>query len=189
MPQTFLIVPGLHGSGEGHWQRWWQRDHGDSIEVMQADWANPTERWMARLEDALKAYPRSVLVAHSLGAILVARLAGRRSADLVAGALLVAPADIERTSIVQQRTYDFGRMPIGRLPFPSIVVGSRDDVYMDFALVRRLASDWGGQFVDLGYAGHINVASGFGRWTAGYELAASLQRNSTHGLGAGIRQS
>ena len=37
--------------------------------------------------------------------------------------------------------------------------------------LNRQVSD---ALVDAGYVGHINVASGFGRWVEGYELARQV---------------
>lgn len=173
---TTLIVPGLHGSGADHWQAWWQLDDRNAVLVRQDDWSNPNaESWLARLEEAIAAHPNALIVAHSLGAILTARLASSRLAPLVAGALLVAPADINRTSNLHRRTYDFGDMPHQKLPFPSLVVASRDDAYMAFDKVRELAADWRAPVQDIGYVGHINVASGFGRWPGGYALAERVR--------------
>ncbi|UXN73868.1 alpha/beta hydrolase [Devosia sp. A8/3-2] len=39
---------------------------------------------------------------------------------------------------------------------------------------RDLATARGSPLHDLGYAGHINIASGYGRWPAGYAPAARL---------------
>nr|WP_295888016.1 alpha/beta hydrolase [uncultured Devosia sp.] len=175
MSNTTLIVPGLHGSGRGHWQSWWQADHGDAVLVDQADWSNPdADAWLASLERAVLAHPGSIVVAHSLGSVLAARLARSHVAPLVAGALLVAPADIERTGELHGRNYEFGTLPKDRLPFPSIVVLSQDDPYMPFDKALALGRSWGSQVHDLGKVGHVNVASGFGRWEAGYELAGLL---------------
>lgn len=175
MSRPFLIVPGLNGSGAGHWQQHWLADHDTAELVEQADWSNPQAgRWLHRLEQAVIANPGAIVVAHSLGTILAARLGGSSVAPLVGGALLVAPADIERTSALHARTYEFGHIPTVPLPFPALVVASRDDIYMSLDRARALAASWKCPLVDIGYAGHINVASGFGRWTEGYELAAQL---------------
>lgn len=179
--RPMLIVPGLHGSGDGHWQHWWRHDHVNSRLVKQGDWSSPNEaRWMEVVERAILAHPGSLIIAHSLGAILVAKLAGSRVAALVAGALLVAPADINRTSTLHRRTYDFGAMPMEALPFPSMVVASRDDPYMPYAKARELARQWGSRFHDLGQAGHINIQSGFGRWEDGYRLADRVIERRLH---------
>ncbi|KOC82395.1 alpha/beta hydrolase [Brucella abortus] len=56
------------------------------------------------------------------------------------------------------------------------MVASRNDEYMSFAKAEALSHVWGSGFVDLGHAGHINVASGFGHWPDGAILASSLHR-------------
>jgi predicted alpha/beta hydrolase family esterase len=170
-----LIVPGLDGSPEGHWQRWWLEDQDNSTLVEQADWSRPDlESWIMRLEFELMASGPAVLVAHSLGAVLVAALAGRASAANVIGALLVAPCDLDRANLLHKRRIDFPSMPRLALPFPSILVASRTDPYMDIPIARRFAEIWGSALVDLGDAGHINVASGFGRWPDAYALASAF---------------
>jgi len=175
MSHPILIVPGLNGSGDGHWQRFWLEDHDDAHLVEQADWANPqAEQWLERLEQAVIAHRGAFIVAHSLGTMLTARLASSSVAPLVRGALLVAPADIERTSALHARSYEFGTIPTEALPFPALVVASRDDIYMNLAKAQVVARSWGVPLVDLGHVGHINVASGFGRWTEGYELARQV---------------
>lgn len=175
MSRPFLIVPGLNGSGAGHWQQYWLVDHADAVLVEQADWSNPQAgRWLHRLEHAVIANPGAIIVAHSLGTILAARLAASSVAPLVGGALLVAPADIERTRELHARTYEFGSLPLDPLPFPALVVASRDDIYMARDKARDLAAAWRSPFLDIGNAGHINVASGFGRWPAGYQLAGQV---------------
>lgn len=170
-----LIVPGLNGSGEGHWQWWWLRDQPGARLVEQEDWARPDAgQWLAALEAAVRASPGAIVVGHSLGTILTARLAESPVAPMVGGAILVAPADIERTSRLHARTYQFGVIPRRRLPFPSILVASRDDIYMSFRAAIDIGTDWGSEIVDLGYAGHINPASGYGRWVEGYRLVPRL---------------
>lgn len=175
MTRPVLIVPGLNGSPEGHWQHHWLADFEEAVLVEQSDWSNPQPgRWLHRLEQALIAYPGALIVAHSLGSILTARLATSSVAPLVGGALLVAPADIERTSLLHARDYEFGSMPTSALPFPSLVVASRNDPYMALDKAKAAARAWRAPLVDLGAAGHINVASGFGRWARGYDLAGQV---------------
>ncbi|AYG59486.1 RBBP9/YdeN family alpha/beta hydrolase [Rhizobium jaguaris] len=67
-------------------------------------------------------------------------------------------------------------MPSRTLPFPSLVVGSRDDPYMDFAELRQRAARWDSDLHDLGHAGHINIAGGFGRWEQGYQLFSAFAK-------------
>lgn len=81
--------------------------------------------WIAELDAEIRRQPGPVvLIAHSLGCVTVALWAAqaeRRVRDQVRGALLVAPADVERESCAEAlRNF----APISRepLPFPSVLV-------------------------------------------------------------------
>ena len=118
-----------------------------------------------------------LLVAHSLGCILTAWWAAHtRHAAKVRGALLVAPGDVERPDLAAQI---HGWAPIARqpLPFPALLVGSRNDPYCSFERAEALAQAWGARFVDYGERGHINAESGLGDWAEGHgwlqQLAAA----------------
>jgi hypothetical protein len=65
-------------------------------------------------------------------------------------------------------------MPLQLLPFPTIVVASRNDPTVSFNRARFLAESWGSEFIDLGAAGHINEKSGYGLWPEGHELVERL---------------
>ncbi len=173
-----LIVPGYNGSDTDHWQRHWLDDDHDALLVEQECWTHPVLWvWLHKLEADLIANPGAVLVGHSLGAVLIAHLANRPAAAHVDGALLVAPADVEAAQERHPGRIDFGKMPRGRLPFPSIVVASQADPYMPWLKTRQYAGIWGSGLIDLGDAGHINVSSGHGRWPEAYDIARSLSRN------------
>jgi hypothetical protein len=119
------------------------------------------------------------LVAHSFGAILCAGLAHERIAAKIGAALLVAPCDLDRARAMHPGSiHGFGAMPALRLPFPTVVVASRNDPYMDFPAAIRMAGIWGASCVDLGEAGHINIASGHGHWPLGHALALMLERRA-----------
>ncbi len=118
-----------------------------------------------------------VLIAHSLGCVTVALWAAqaeRRVRDQVRGALLVAPADVERESCAEAlRNF----APISRepLPFPCVLVGSDNDQACSPQRAMHLARAWGAETVILPEAGHINVKSGHGAWEAGYRHLFRLQ--------------
>ncbi|MCY1549613.1 Serine hydrolase [compost metagenome] len=69
-------------------------------------------------------------------------------------------------------------MPRERLPFPSLVAASRNDVLGDFDAVCRLARDWGSEIEDLGEVGHLNPAAGFGPWPLAETLIQRLMRHA-----------
>ena len=170
-----LLIPGIDGSPAPHWQAWWQGVEPNAITVHQDDWANPTpEAWEAELAGAVLQHPGSILVAHSLGCLVVARLLAHWPQLNIAGALLVAPADAARSTRLQR----FVDTPRTELPVPVTVVASRDDPWMAFDDAFDLADTWGAALVDLGRAGHINVASGFGPWGRGLELRDAVARRA-----------
>ncbi|PWW46946.1 RBBP9/YdeN family alpha/beta hydrolase [Melaminivora alkalimesophila] len=178
-PEQILLLPGWLNSTEGHWQTEWERAHGYR-RVEQHDWFTPRRGdWSARLEEVIIDTPAPVLlVAHSLGCILTAWWAAHsRSAHRVRGALLVAPGDVEQVELSAQIP---GWAPIVRqpLPFPAVLVGSRNDPYCSFQRAQGLASDWGARFVDLGERGHVNAESGLGLWPEGHAWLESLMRDT-----------
>ena len=104
MKPVVLTLPGWQNSGPGHWQTLWEQQYGYQ-RVEQHDWARPLRGdWTARLEDVvLDAGGPVVLVAHSLGCILVAWWAAHSAnAHRVHAALLVAPGDVERADVRAQ---------------------------------------------------------------------------------------
>lgn len=174
-PRPLLIVPGLHDSAPGHWQRLWLDALPGAVKVEQADWSRPTlAEWVGELIAAVRAHPGAVLVGHSLGCAAIAHVAQLRGARGIAGALLVAPAEVNRSGPAGHLLSGFGPMPLARLPFPATVVASRDDPYVSFERSQLFARSWGAGFVDAGEAGHINVASGHGQWPEGRAILAEL---------------
>jgi predicted alpha/beta hydrolase family esterase len=170
-----LIVPGYMNSGPGHWQSLLEASLGAKRAEM-PNWAFPRKvPWVEALDEAIRQFQGEapLLVAHSLGCIAVAHWA-RTSSHEVAGALLVAPTDVERTDVLEA-VRGFAPIPKSRLPFPTMVVASDDDPYVSEPRARDLAKWWGSRFHLLHGAGHINQESGFGPWPAGEGLLQELR--------------
>jgi uncharacterized protein len=175
MTVPVLIVPGLGGSGETHWQTHLERSLSNAMRVHQSNWDRPDlTQWVERLAQAVETRPGSVLVAHSLGCPLVAHLATQRPDLPIAAALLVAPADVDSPRHMPDHTRGFAPIPRLPLPFRSVVVASSDDPFIAQDRARELARAWDAEFIDVGQCGHINVASGFGPWPAGERIVASI---------------
>ncbi|XXF08612.1 alpha/beta hydrolase [Pseudomonas sp. D1-3] len=175
----YLIVPGWQGSADDHWQSHWQRSLPNGARVEQRDWLTPRrEDWVAALEQQIAADPRpAILIAHSLGCVTVAHWAAQASpAGLrrVRGALLVAPADVQRANC-PEALRNFAPIPRRTLPFPSQLVGSDNDSAASAARAIELARDWGSEVAILSGAGHINVKSGHQRWDQGFAYLFRLQ--------------
>ena len=171
-----LIVPGLHGSGPGHWQFTWHTDYPGIEWLEQEQWDRPVrEEWCAALERAVVGSTQPVvLAAHSLGCVTVAHWAAWGSVERVLGAMLVAPADVERSLELRRRASGFSPTPLARLPFSTVVVASRNDPYLGIERARFFAARWDSAFVDTGDLGHINAHSNLGEWPAGIEILTAL---------------
>lgn len=172
---TSLIVPGLNGSGPEHWQSWLETLIANGVRVDQDDWTKPDiEIWAGRVQDeAERASEPVFMIAHSFGCLAAVEVASRR-ADLVAGLMLVAPADPDCFDIGAETSAD-------PLPAPAVVVASTNDPWMSYGGAEHWSAVWDAELIDIGAAGHINVASGFGVWPRGYDIFDALRERAARG--------
>ena len=174
-----VIVPGFKGAPPDHWQARWLAKMKTARMVRQDDWHKPdVADWTAKLHDALADSERpAVLVAHSLGCHVVAQAVsgfGEAARRKVRGAFLVAPPDVENPTLRPRHLMTFGPYPREPLPFPSLVVASRDDPFCAYPKAEAMAQAWGSQFVDARESGHINAESGQGPWPDGLMVFANF---------------
>jgi predicted alpha/beta hydrolase family esterase len=191
-----LIVPGWMNSDPDHWQSRWQSKLSTARRVMMPDFDQPVrEEWVEALSTVVAACARpALLVAHSLGALTVAHAADRFPVGKVVGAWLAAPPNLSDLSRFERLSdgeggrpeslRDFWPAPDSRLPFPAIVVASRNDPFCSFETACNLARSWGASLADAGEAGHINSASGYGPWPDGVLRLASFLREVSQKKGA-----
>lgn len=167
-----IIVPGWGGSEPAHWQTSLEHELG-ATRIAVRDWYAPAPApWVTALDAAIAACARPpVLIAHSLGCVVIAHWAARMRRN-VRGALLVAPADIEAGAL---KLTPFAPLPSGPLPFHSIVVASDNDPYVSAERANAMAQRWNSSMWMLEQSGHINVASGHGPWPLAHSLLAQLQ--------------
>lgn len=166
-----LIVPGLDGSPAPHWQHWWAATDPRALMVDLSDPSKPLPAvWEAELASTILHHPDCVLVGHSLGAVLIARILTKWPQLKVRAAMLVAPADTQGNNRIDR----FGPIPERPLGVPALVVASRNDPWMRYARAASLARSWDADLVDMGLSGHINAASGFGPWLGGKWLRDEL---------------
>ena len=172
---TVLIVPGLRDAVDDHWQTLLQRDLRKaarpvaSVLPMGRENLSCSAR-VAEIERTAQSIEGPIVaVAHSGGCIMLAHWA-RRTKRAVRGALLATPPDFEKPMPEGYPTMDAlragGWLPVPRdlLPFPSIVAASSNDPLSKIERAEQLARAWGSHFVDIGEAGHLNPASGYGVW-------------------------
>lgn len=180
MNRPVFLVPGWKNSGPGHWQSLWESQLPDARRVEMPNWDFPRRaEWVEALDDALALHLRfdgapPVLVGHSAGCLAIVHWAATHERP-IHGALLVAPADVEREGGPAELR-DFAPVPRLRLPFPSHVVATEDDPYLAAERARSFAQSWGARFTLLPRGGHLNAASGFGPWPRGEALLKELMR-------------
>ncbi|QKM64697.1 esterase [Polynucleobacter tropicus] len=180
---TTLIIPGFQGSESAHWQSWFQSKIENTHRVHQ-NWDEPIlAHWAENIRNAIdKCNGKVWIVAHSFGC-LAAILAGIDRYQNIAGAMLVAPADPERFTLggIKEESELTGSesirslIPTHRLPFPTLVIASDNDPWMQASKVQLWSNIWHSEFINLPSAGHINTASGFGPWHAGLTLFENFQ--------------
>lgn len=173
-----LLVPGWGNSGPDHWQSRWQRNLRTARRIEQASWDEPdAAAWSGQIRAAVANARRPVvLVGHSLGVAAIVHATGTLPTDLVAGAFLVGPADVdafgqwpapEGATAWPAGIATFAPMPMRRLRFATRLIASSDDPFCGIARAQEFAAAWGSDVSILANAGHINTASGYGPWPDG----------------------
>jgi uncharacterized protein len=182
---TLLIVPGLRDASAEHWQTLLAEESQRlgrpvrSVVPMGRENLDCALRVAALEREAAATEGPLIIVAHSAGTLTVAHWAKRARAN-VRGALLAAPPNFETPMPAGYPPLEAlsacGWLPLPRspLPFPSIVAASRNDPLASYDWVTALAGDWNSRVVDLGEAGHLNPASGYGPWPRAAEFIAAL---------------
>ena len=163
-----LVIPGYRGSEANHWQTRWEARLSTARRVHQREWTKPVrEDWVQAVADAVNESTRPVvLVAHSLG-VAAAVLAIPKFEKRVAGAFFVAPPEVTNPGLRPRHLMTFGPYPRDPLPFPSLLIASRNDPFCGFDVAEDIAAAWGSLFIDAGETGHLNADSGFGPWPEG----------------------
>jgi predicted alpha/beta hydrolase family esterase len=168
-----LVIPGLGGSGPDHWQSRWEAKIPAVRRVVQADWEKPDlTAWRDRIVEEVERAARPViLVAHSLGVLAAVHaaplLVKGESSGKVKGGFLVSPPSVKGLAELDALDPAFLSLPGKPLPFPALVIASRDDPFSTFADSEDLARALGAELLDAGFSGHINSESGHGPWPEG----------------------
>jgi predicted alpha/beta hydrolase family esterase len=181
---AILIVPGLRDHDEEHWQTHLQARlaNARTVPPMETDKLNLAAR-VERISRELEAMDGPVIVvAHSGGVVMLVHWAAANPslAARVEGALLATPPDLDAPLPAGYPTLDdlaaggWLPLPRARLPFPTILAGSRNDPLCPRPRSEALARDWGSRLVDLGDVGHLNPASGYGPWPRAEALIRDL---------------
>lgn len=174
-----LVLPDRGNSGPEHWQTHWLGLLPNASRVLQASWDTPDpEDWVRRVDAAVALAPRPVvLVGHSLGtvtAVTWASAAAPEQRAKVRAAFLVAPTDVANLDASFDVVRPFAPVPMTPLPFPTLVVASRNDPRVAFARAEGFARAWGAELADMGEFGHMGSDQRLGIWPTGLLLLGRL---------------
>ena len=180
-----VIVPGLRGHVEDHWQTKLAAKLPHALLVPSFDRAKrDLAGRVADLHHVIQHAGAPVtIVAHSAGVLTTLHWARQHHLP-VRGALLATPPDLARPlgpdypTLTQLEQSGWLPIPTTPLPFPSILAASTNDPLSDFDNLRTLAQTWGSHFIDIGPVGHLNPASGYGDWP-GAEALLHILRGMT----------
>lgn len=173
----YINVPGLNNSGPDHWQTIWEEQAPEYFErVRQRDWQKPDcHEWVESLDNLIQRQTSPfIIVAHSLGCLTVVHWAVNHHSALLKAALLVAPADADRS--ISPLLSAFAPIPKTPLAFPTVLVASTNDPYASLSKSVQLAASWQSHLVCTGAQGHINASSSLGDWAVGKKLLLRLQQ-------------
>lgn len=139
----------------------------------QDSWDKPVlTDWLQRFDEVLhQQHHPVILIAHSLAVSLVMHWVNLNpDSPGIAGAFLVAPADVDSLDHTPEETWNFSPIPTNKVPFPSVLIASEDDAYISIQRAAYLASQWGSEFISVGKRDHIGTAAKLGMWHEGQLL-------------------
>ncbi|WP_350277382.1 alpha/beta hydrolase [Kribbella sp. HUAS MG21] len=171
---TFVIIPGLDGSDEQHWQSAWEASL-PAVRIRPSSWSAPDlADWSDAITRAVDGAGDIVFITHSLGCHALAHWMTTSRASSVVGAFLVAPPDPLAPTFPVDRIPSFAALPAVALGVPAVLIASTDDPYCSVDAAARLADAWQASLITLDHLGHINSDSDLGPWTTGRQLLTAF---------------
>ncbi|MBX3529817.1 MAG: serine hydrolase family protein [Rhizobiaceae bacterium] len=172
-----LFLPDGSQPPHDHWQsRWQQKLSTGRIVVPHVHHAPERGAWIDAVTDAVKGSTLPiVMVGHGHG-IFAAIAAVPHIMQRVAGAFFAAPYDLGSEEAPMSSPHGWPTQIRSRLPFPAMLVASRNDPACSYETAEGLASGWGALLLDAGEAGHIDAESGYGPWPEGSMAFAQFLR-------------
>ena len=177
-----ILAPRLGGLEADDWQRRWAARLSTARFAAPADPSAPERgAWIEALATAARAATRPILlVGHGLGAVAVAESASALEGLDVRGAILVAPPDALTLGRLGGGWRETAPRP---LPFPSLIIASRNDPQGEFSAILGLAVALGAQFVDAGEVGGLDASSGHGPGRTGCCVSRPSSKRSGYLVG------
>lgn len=164
-----ILVPDWNGISPFDWQGRWEAKLATAKRLGGLDLSAPdfgiwTKELVAHVDAAVRPV---VLVGHGLGVTASVFAAPEVTPGKVIGAFLVAPVSDDFVRANPAIDQAFAPVPENPLPFPSLLIASRNDTACPYDEAGVMALAWGSALVDAGEAGHLNGPSGHGPWPEG----------------------
>lgn len=185
---ALLLIHGLDGSGEGHWQHWLAHkaaERGLNVHFPELPSKESPNLlyWLSLLHlEAVAAGAQTTLVTHSLGAYLWLHYASLKGAQRLDRVLLVAPPG--ETEVRESgRVRGLLNIPLDAARIRSaarevLVIGTANDPYNQKGAEQSYAKPLGLPYLGLpASAGHINIESGFGPWPFALEWTQKRKKS------------
>jgi predicted alpha/beta hydrolase family esterase len=172
----YLMIPGIDGSDDAHWQTIWERQlHPRAVRIAPSSWSRPDlQDWTQAIDDGVSTTGGNVvLVAHSLGCLAAAHWNANRDSD-IRGIFLVAPPDVRGPEFPAASAVTFTSVRTKPLFVPGLVVVSEDDPYCSAVAAERISDSMQLPLVSAGRVGHLNSASRLGDWSFGRALLTAF---------------
>ncbi|MEH7414394.1 alpha/beta hydrolase [Neobacillus drentensis] len=178
--QHFLIIHGLGGSGHDHWQTWLadtltENNYPVSYPTFSTFDAPNLTVWLKELHQAMETIPANselTVITHSLGSLLWLHYGAATTKKLAKRVILVAPPS---PTITLKEAPSFFPVPLNsshlsRTAEEILFIHSNNDPYCNM--------EDAGNYLNLDHpsvvlpnAGHINPASGYGKWPSILDLS------------------
>ena len=71
-------------------------------------------------------------------------------------------------------------MPLSKISFPSVVVASENDQFVSLARAKYFSEQWGSEFINVGFKGHINSDSNLENWVEGKNILNKLIKEACY---------
>ncbi|MFF0271447.1 RBBP9/YdeN family alpha/beta hydrolase [Kribbella sp. NPDC004536] len=173
---TYIIIPGLDGSDEHHWQSHWETTL-PAIRIQPTSWTTPDlTDWTNAITRAVNSAPTPItFITHSLGCHAAAHWLTTHPSTSVRGAFLVAPPDPTAPTFPTHRLPTFATPPTGPLGIPATLIASTNDPYCTLQAAIHLSKTWQAHLIPLPDLGHINTQSKLGPWPQGHQLLTTFE--------------
>jgi predicted alpha/beta hydrolase family esterase len=170
---SYLVLHGLGGSIDGHWQEWLTRElrkRGNRVWFPQfPQWDHPDkETWLNCLDETINEIPDDgplVVITHSLGCILWIHYASQRNARKVDRLIMVCPPS---NQLDQEEIQNFFPLPVDKthlrtIAQKSFLILSTNDPFLPQGELQQYF-EYHIPCLILPGQGHINIQSGYGSW-------------------------